>query len=55
MNAKASQKNNFSILAGSFGGWRRCSLVTDRRGYAPRSRLASRQNSRAIIAQVIFS
>jgi hypothetical protein len=53
--AKASRKNNMNILAGSFGRWRRCSLVTDRLGYAPRSRLASGQNSCAIIVHVIFS
>jgi hypothetical protein len=44
-----------SILAWSFGRWLRCSLVADHCGYAPRSRLASGQNPRAIIAQVISS
>jgi hypothetical protein len=53
--AKASRKNNMNILAGSFGRWRRCSLVADHFGYAPRSRLASGQNSCAIIVHVIFS
>jgi hypothetical protein len=52
---KAARKNNRSILAGSFACWLRCELVTDPRGYAPRSRLASQQNFRAIIAQIIFS
>ena len=52
---KASQKNNLSILACPFARWLRCSLVTARCGDVPRSRLASGQKSRAIIAQVIFS
>jgi hypothetical protein len=50
-----SRRNNLSILAWSFGRWLRCSLVADHCGYAPRSRLASGQNPRAIIAQVISS
>jgi hypothetical protein len=50
-----TKKNNSGIPAGSFGRWRRCSLVADPCGYAPRERLARRQNSCAIIAQVVFS
>ena len=41
--------NEGSNLTGSFGGWRRCSLVTDPCGYAPRSRLAGRQNTYVIL------
>jgi len=52
---KASRRNNLSILAGAFAHWLCCSLVTDPYGYASRSRLASGQNSCAIIAQVISS
>jgi hypothetical protein len=52
---KALRKNNLSVLAGPFGGWRRCSFVADRCGYAPHERLASWQNPCAIIAQVIFA
>jgi hypothetical protein len=33
-----------NTFAWSFDRWLRCSLVTDRNGYAPRSRLASGQN-----------
>src|SRR5438552_11572771 len=52
---KESRKNKLSILACSFGCWLRCSLVTDHCEYAPRERLASSQNSCAIIAQLICS
>ena len=45
---RRSEKLNIPGLAGSFGRWPRCSLVTDPRGYAPRSRLANGQNPRAI-------
>jgi hypothetical protein len=38
-------RNNLYNLTGFFDGWRRCSLVTEPFGHAPRSRLASRQNS----------
>jgi len=44
-----------NILAGFFGRWPRCSLVAVPLGYAPRERLASDQNSFAIIVHVIFS
>jgi hypothetical protein len=47
--------NNLNILAGSFARWLRCSVVTDPCGYAPPSRLASGQNSGAIIVQVIMN
>jgi hypothetical protein len=46
---KALEINNIYNLIGSFGGWPRCSLVTDPCGYAPRSRLAGRQNPRVIL------
>ena len=45
---KEPLRNNIYNLTCSFGGWRRCSLVTDP-GYAPRSRLASRQNPGVIL------
>jgi len=51
----ATRKNILCIPAGSFGRWRRCPLVRDPFGYAPRGRLASVQNSSAVIAQDIFT
>jgi hypothetical protein len=42
-------QNNLDNLTGYFGGWRRCSLLTDPCGYARRSRLASRQNPGVIL------
>ncbi|MGA2661753.1 MAG: prepilin-type N-terminal cleavage/methylation domain-containing protein [Verrucomicrobiota bacterium] len=44
-------QNDLDNLTGSFGGWRRCSLVTDPGGYAPRSRLASRQNPGVLLSK----
>ncbi|NNM87925.1 MAG: hypothetical protein HKL95_05345 [Phycisphaerae bacterium] len=42
--------------AGSFGRWRRCSLLTDPRlGYARRSRLVSSQNYCAVKPEFIFA
>jgi hypothetical protein len=42
--AKEPLINNFYSLTGSFGGWRRCALVTDRCRSASRLRLAIHQN-----------
>jgi hypothetical protein len=46
-------QNNLNNLTGSLGGWRRCSLVTDP-GYAPRARLASRQNPGVILSKLFW-
>jgi len=46
---KVPSRNSLHKLTCSFAGWRRCSLVADPCGYAPRSRLASRQNPCAIL------
>ena len=44
------------FLAGPFGRWQRCSLLTDPlAGYARRSRLASDQNSCAVKYEFIFA
>jgi len=50
---KGAMQNGMNKLTGSFGGWRRCSLVTDPCGYAPRSRVACRQN-RGVIVSMLF-
>lgn len=42
-------QKSLTHLAGSFDRWWRCSLDTDRCGYAPPSRLASDQNACAIL------
>jgi hypothetical protein len=47
--------NKGSNLTGSFGGWRRCSLVADPCGYAPRLRLASRQNPCVMLLPLFFN
>ena len=43
--AKGPSSNNLDNLTGSYDGWQRSLLVTEPFGYAPRARLASRQNS----------
>jgi hypothetical protein len=48
-------QNSMNTFAWSFDRWLRCSLVTDRHGYAPRSRLASGQNPGAPVVHVILN
>jgi hypothetical protein len=49
-------KTTSAILAWPFARWLRCTLLTDPlAGYARRSRLASGQNSCAIITEFIFA
>ena len=54
-NTKEAIHNNMNILAGSFARWIRCLVVTDPCGYAPPARLASCQNSCAIIVHLIMN
>jgi hypothetical protein len=47
--------NKGSNLPCSFAAQLRCSLVADRCGYAPRSRLAGRQNPGGILLPLFIS
>jgi len=51
--AKGPPRNNLSNLTWSFDLWPRCPLVTYPCGYAPRGRLARRQNPGVIFVNVI--
>jgi hypothetical protein len=53
--AKAVEINKGSNLPCSFAAQLRCSLVADRCGYAPRSRLAGRQNPGGILLPLFIS
>gem|GEM_PF-5483983 len=50
---KGRPRNNLSNLTWSFDLWPRCPLVTYPCGYAPRGRLARRQNPGVIFVNVI--
>jgi len=52
-DAKGPPRNNLSNLTWSFDLWPRCPLVTYPCGYAPRGRLARRQNPGVIFVNVI--
>jgi hypothetical protein len=52
---KAVEINEGSNLPCSFAAQLRCSLVADRCGYAPSSRLAGRQNPGGILLPLFIS
>jgi hypothetical protein len=52
---KSVELNKGSNLPCSFTAQLRCSLVADRGGYAPRSRLAERQNPGGILLPLFIS
>jgi hypothetical protein len=52
---KAAVINKGSNLPCSFAAPLRCSLVADRGGYAPRSRLAGRQNPGGILLPLFIT
>jgi hypothetical protein len=54
-DTKAVEINKGSDLPCSFAAQLRCSLVADRCGYAPRSRLAGRQNPGGILLPLFIS